>query len=238
MTTTVLIAESHHLIRIGLHAVIEGTEGYQVVGHAVDGDDAVQKTKSLRPDLLVLDLHLLGNCGLDVAQQILRQRPQQIILALSPSRVATDASQALGAGCTGYLMTDATQEDVIQAIRALVSGRRFVSENLMEELLNEVQRTRSPSNRPRIENSLSPHERSVFKLIAEGGTNRSVANALGLSPKTIEKHRANLMRKLHVRSAIELVLLAVEMGIVQRRGAGRPPLAVRAATPAVTRSAE
>ncbi len=231
MSITVLIAEDHHLIRMGLHALIERSLDFLIVGHAVDGREAIQKTTALRPDLLVLDLQLPGSSGADVAQQVRRQRPQQKILALSDSRSDIDASEAFRAGCGGYLLTDASQDETVQAVKAVLAGRRFISQELADTLLSEALRTRAPSNGLRVWDSLSARERSVFKLIADGGTNRSAASTLSLSPKTIEKHRANLMRKLHARSAVELMLLAVEMGIVHRPKVQLPDFAMPGAAP-------
>lgn len=216
MSTTILIAEDHHLIRTGLHAAIERDGAYLVVGHALDGRDALQKTLTLQPDLLLLDMRLPGSNGTDVAAQVRRQRPQQRILAIADSGSDIEVSEALRAGCGGYLLTDASQDETLQAVRSVIGGRRYISHELADALLSDALRTRAPSHGLRVWDSLSARERAVFRLIAEGGTNRSAAATLNLSPKTIEKHRANLMRKLCARSAVELMMLAVEMGLVHR----------------------
>jgi DNA-binding NarL/FixJ family response regulator len=216
MTHTVLIAEDHPLLRLGLRAVVERDGSYQVLAEAVDGFEAVQKTLALKPDLLLLDLSLPGTGGIEAAQQIKRRQPLQKILALGETRSEIQASEALRAGCNGYLLKDADAEQGTLAIRMVLSGGRFISYEVADGLLASALSPRTTRRAVSLWDSLSPRERAVFRLIAQGGTNRSAADQLSLSHKTIEKHRANLMRKLNLRSAVELTLLAVEMGLVER----------------------
>lgn len=216
MSTTVLIAEKNHLIRIGLHAIVEQEPDHLVVGHATDCREAQEKAGILAPDLVLLDMSLTGANAIDLAQQIRRRRPQQRILALGDGRSDIDVREALQAGCTGYLLKQATRDEVLQAIRAAQVGRRYISHELADVLMSEALRMQQRPPELSLWERLSARERSVFKLIANGGTNRTVASALSLSPKTVEKHRANLMRKVCARSAVELMLIAVEIGIARR----------------------
>jgi DNA-binding NarL/FixJ family response regulator len=216
MSYRILIAEDHPLMRQGLRALLSSHADYRVIDEAVDGREAISKTLRLQPDLLLMDLSLPGTSGTDAAVQIKRQLPQQKILALSEYDTEIHASEALRAGCIGYLMKDTPQDEMLMAVKTVLSGRRFISQQLTNLLLEGVlhperaERARNPWD------TLSSRERSIFKLIAAGGTNRSAAAYLSLSTKTIEKHRANLMRKLQLNSAVELTLLAVEMGLVER----------------------
>lgn len=215
MSHRILIVEDHPLLRHGLRALLSAQPDYHVVDEAVDGREAVTKTLSLQPDLVLMDLSLPLASGVDATAQIRRRMPMQRVLALSDYDSELHASEALRAGCTGCVKKDCAPEEMLLAVKTVLAGRRFLGQDLASALLDGVlhpgkARSANPWD------TLSSRERTIFKLIAEGGTNRSAAAYLNLSAKTVEKHRANLMRKLHLNSALELVLLAVELGLVQR----------------------
>jgi len=216
MTCRVFVAEDHPLLRQGLRALVESIPGHVVVGEATNGRDTIHMTLSLKPDLLMIDLSLPDIAGPDVVRQIQRRAPHQKIIALSDSRGDILAGEALRAGCHGYLLKETSFEELSLAIKTVTLGRRFISQNVTDELVGDLldlptQRLgRGPWNQ------LTSRERSVFKLIAQGKTNRATAEYLALSPKTIEKHRASLMRKLELHSAVELTLLAVDLGLIDR----------------------
>jgi DNA-binding NarL/FixJ family response regulator len=216
MSVRIIVAEDHPLLRHGLRTLVEAIPGYTVIDDATCGREAIQKTLLLRPDLLLLDLSLPDISGADIVHQIHRKLPQQRIIALSDSRGDIHASEALRAGCQGYLLKDTSFEEVSLAIKTVVLGRRFISQNVTDGLVGDLLDV--PLARPgrATWNLLTSRERSVFKLIAQGKTNRGTAEYLTLSPKTVEKHRASLMRKLELHSAVELTLLAVDLGIIER----------------------
>lgn len=216
MSFRILIAEDHPLLRKGLRTLVESIPGHVVIDEAVTGREAIQKTKSLMPDLLLMDLSLPDIGGPDIVAQIRRKSPHQKIIALSDSRGDIDAGEALRAGCQGYLLKDTSYEEVSLAIKTVLLGRRFISQNVTDELVGDLLHV--PNRRPggAAWHLLTNRERSVFRLIAQGKTNRTTAEYLTLSPKTVEKHRASLMRKLELHSAVELALLAVDLGIVDR----------------------
>lgn len=216
MKTSILIAIEHTFVRLGLQRVIDDDPQFLVVGHALDMRTLMEKMLTLQPDVLVMDLQLPGAPGVDGVHQVRRRRPQQKVLALGDCRTDIEAGEALRAGCGGYLLRNASQDETLRALRAVQAGRRYVSEELADQLLGEALRIQPTSRGGNLWESLSTRERSVFRLIAGGNTNRSAATALSLSPKTIEKHRANLMRKLQARNAVELMLIAVELGLVER----------------------
>lgn len=218
MSHRLLIAEDHPLLRRGLRALLAGQDDYAVVDEAADGRDAVAKTLKLMPDLVLMDLSLPLVSGIDATVQIRRRLPQQKVLALSEFDSEIHASEALRSGCLGCLKKDALADEMLMAVRTVLSGRRFLSPELTSLLLDGVLHPERATEAHPWE-TLSRRERTIFKLIAEGGTNRSAAAYLNLSAKTIEKHRASLMRKLKLNSAVELALMAFDLGVVQRPSA-------------------
>ena len=229
MSHRIIVAEDHPLLRHGLKALLGMHADYQVVDEAVDGREAVTKTLRLQPDLVLMDLSLPGTSGIDATAQIRRRLPQQKVLALSDYDSDIHVGEAMRAGCIGCLKKDCAPEEMMLAVKTVLTGRRFLGQDLASLLLDgmlhpEKSREANPWDQ------LSSRERTIFKLIAEGGTNRSAAAYLNLSAKTVEKHRANLMRKLHLNSAVELALLAVDLGLVQRPGMPRHMHAAAAVT--------
>ncbi len=203
--------------------MIEHVEGCVVVGEAADGKEAVQKALQLEPDLVVMDLSMPGLNGIEATIQIKRRLPHVRILALTVYHTDEYVREALRAGADGYVLKDTSYEELLQAVRSVISGKRYispdVSANLLDNLLLNPQGAKPTSG---IWSTLTARERSVFKLVAEGHTNRTAAEYLNLSPKTIEKHRSSLMHKLNLRTAVELTLLAVELGLIERPEIGIP----------------
>ena len=216
MSYRILVADDYPLIRHGLRALLESRPEYVVVDEAADGREAVAKALKLVPDLILMDLSLPGTSGIDATTQIRRRVPQQKVLALTEMTSVISPGEALRAGCMGCIQKSCAAEEMLLAVKTVLSGRRFIGQDyadvLVEGMLNPSQR--GGDNDPW--SMLSSRERTIFKLIAEGGTNRSAAEYLSLSAKTVEKHRANLMRKLKLNSAVELALLAVDLGLIQR----------------------
>lgn len=218
MSQRLLIAEDHPLLRHGLKALLAAQPDYQVVDEAVNGREAVTKTLQLQPDLVLMDLSLPGSGGIEATAQIRRRLPQQKVLALSDDDVELQVGDAMRAGCIGCLKKDCAPEEMLLAVKTVLGGRRFLGQALANLLLEGMLHPqRASESNPW--DTLSSRERAIFRLIAEGGTNRSTAAHLNLSAKTVEKHRANLMRKLHLNSAVELALLAMDLGLVRRPGA-------------------
>lgn len=225
MSYRLLIAEDHPLLRHGLRALLATQEEYRVVDDAVDGREAVLKTLKWQPDLVLMDLTLPGTGGIDATAQIRRRLPQQKVLALVDEEAQPSAGEAMRAGCAGCVAKDGAPEEMLLAVKTVLAGRRYVGQDLAGVLLDGMLNPNAHPAHPL--DALSSRERTIFKLIAEGGTNRSAAAYLNLSAKTVEKHRASLMRKLRLNSAVELALLAVEIGLLQRPA----PLLPRALPP-------
>lgn len=233
MKSQVLIAETHPLLRRHLRSLIHALPDFEVIGDADDGEKALRLTLELTPHLLLMELFLPGLSALEATAQIKRCLPKVRIAVLTSEKTTEYVRAALNAGVDGYILKDASYDELVQALRSIVNGKRFLSPELSRELIdNTVERT--GQNATPVER-LTARERSIWKLIAEGRTNRATALLLGVSPKTIEKHRANLMRKLGLRNVAELMLLARGCGLVantasqtagamtdQARGQGMP----------------
>jgi DNA-binding NarL/FixJ family response regulator len=216
MSQRVLIAEDHALMRQGLRAMVEAIDNCSVVAEAMDGRDAIAQTLRHQPDLVLMDLTLPGMSGIDATLQIRRRQPQQKVLALGEEDAGYLTGEVQRAGCLGFVTKDCPEEEMSLAIRTVLGGRRFLGQALASMLLDGMANGHRPQSKEAIWDALSSRERTVFKLIAEGRTNRTAADYLNLSAKTIEKHRASLMRKLGLNSAVELALLAVDLGLIER----------------------
>jgi len=228
MKHRLIVAEDHTLLRQGLSAMLSREADYEVVAQVADGREAVRAVAAHAPAVVLLNLSLPGLGGVETTQQIKRRDPAVRVLGLAGYSNDEYIRAALRAGVDGYLLRDTSFEDLMVALRNVIGGRKFlspeVSTQLVETFLNGAD-ARSPWD------TLTPRERSILKLVAEGHTNRSSAEFLSVSPKTVEKHRASLMRKLRLRNATELVLMAVDMGLIERpelahtyprQGAGGP----------------
>jgi DNA-binding NarL/FixJ family response regulator len=221
MSYRILIAEDYQLLRQGLRAMIEDASDFVVVGEAVDGKEAVQKAVALQPDLVVMDLSMPGLNGIEATIQIKRRMPHVRVLALTVYHTDEYVREALKAGADGYVLKDTSYDELLHAVRSVISGKRYISPDVSVNLLdNLLQNPHSAKPVANVWDTLTARERSVFKLIAEGHTNRSAAEYLNLSPKTVEKHRASLMHKLNLKTAVELTLLAVEMGLIEKPEVG------------------
>ncbi|MBU6435968.1 MAG: response regulator transcription factor [Betaproteobacteria bacterium] len=221
MSYRILIAEDYQLLRQGLRAMIEDVSDFSVIGEAVDGKEAVQKAVQLQPDLVVMDLSMPGLNGIEATIQIKRRMPQVRILALTVYHTDEYVREALKAGADGYVLKDTSYDELLQAVRSVIAGKRYISPDVSVNLLDNLL-ANPAGHKPAatVWDTLTARERSVFKLIAEGHTNRSAAEYLNLSPKTVEKHRASLMHKLDLKTAVELTLLAVELGLVEKPSVG------------------
>lgn len=216
MTTRVLIVESHNLLRKGLHSLISGMLNYQVVGEACDGKEAVQQALVLKPDLVLMDLALSALSGFEATCQIKRRLPNTRVVILTTHKNDDFVCEALRIGVDAYLLKGVSFEELAMAMNTVISGKRFICNELSvafaeaSALLSGGKRQQTPWER------LSERERGILKLVAEGCTNRAAAAVMCVSPKTVEKHRATLMRKLGLHNAAELVLTALDMGLVDR----------------------
>jgi DNA-binding NarL/FixJ family response regulator len=211
----ILVADDHEIVRRGISSLLSTRSGWEVCAEAGNGRAAVEKAKELRPDLVILDLHMPSLNGLEAARQILRDNPQQRILVLTITDSEQMAQELLRVGAKGYVLKSDAATDLIKAVEALQLNRTFFNSGIDRMVLEgylsgsglSLARTCGGSN-------LTSREREVLQLLAEGKTTKEVAVALGLSVKTADTHRSNIMRKLELHSVSELVLYAVRNTIV------------------------
>jgi two-component system response regulator NreC len=210
----VLLADDHTLMRRGLRLIVEQQPDLVVVGEAEDGRQAVALSASLKPDVAVLDIGMPNLNGIEAAKQITDGKSGAAIIILSMHADESYILRALKAGTRGYLLKDSAESDLVRAIRSVAEGKSFfspaVSKVLLEDYVKKMQRTGSEDSY----DLLTPREREILQLIAEGKSNKDVANLLNLSVYTVETHRANLMDKLKLKSVPELTLYAVRKGII------------------------
>ncbi len=215
MTTTplrILIVDDHAVVRRGVRALLELQTDWEVAGEATTGREAVDAAKRLRPDIVVMDLSLPELNGLDAARQILKDSPTTEVLVLTMHHSEELARNALQAGARGYVLKSDADQNLIAAVESLRQHKPFLTSAVTEFVLDDY--IRHVDDTPRYP-EVTHREREVIQLLAEGKSNKESAVALGVSVKTIEAHRANIMRKLHLRSASDLVRYAVRNNIVQ-----------------------
>ena len=210
----VLLADDHKLIRAGLRLVVDQQLDLSVVGEADDGRQAVELAKSLKPDVVVMDIGMPNLNGIEAARQIRQIRPDAAVVMLSMHSDEGYVLRALGAGARAYLLKDSATTDLVQAIHAVVEGKSFFSPAVSKVLLQDYMRKLRRSGAEDSYDLLSPREREVLQLVAEGKSNKESASLLNLSVYTVETHRAKIMQKLNLKGVPELILYAVRKGII------------------------
>ena len=211
MVTSILLADDHAVVRDGLRALLEEGDELQIVGVAGNGRDAVAEALRLRPDVVIMDIAMPELDGVEATRRIVEKCPDTRVLVLSMYLSAEHIHRALQAGAQGYVLKESAGDEVVEAIRALRAGKRYLSHRITETMIDDYLRDGS-SLSPL--DSLSLRERDVLQLVVEGRTNVAIAQKLSLSPKTVETYRARIMRKLKVRDTVELVKFAMRHGII------------------------
>lgn len=216
MAHRILLVDEHALMRQGLRALLSSQPDFVVIAEAADGKAAYNEAPAHAPDILLMDITLPGMHGLALAEAVRRRLPPTRIVVLTTNQTDEMLREALRIGIDGYLIKDASYDELLMALRSVVDGKKYLSPSVSRHLVDgflhpeRSLRTHSPLS------ALTSRERSILQLIAEGRSNRTAAEFLSVSTKTVEKHRANLMRKLGLRNAGELLLAAVEMGLIER----------------------
>jgi DNA-binding NarL/FixJ family response regulator len=207
----VLIADDHGIVRGGLRLLLDRQPDMEVVGEAADGAEAVAAALAHRPDLAILDVSMPTLTGLQAARAIRAQAPEVTVLMLSMHDDERYLFEALKAGAAGYVLKHEAGQELVDAARAVTRGESFLTNAGQRSLVRAWMADESTGPRE----PLSPREQEVLKLIAEAHTNRDIGEILGLSAKTVETHRGNLLRKLGMRDRVELVRYAIRRGLVE-----------------------
>lgn len=212
MALTVVLADDHQIVRQGLRELLRTMPEVRVLGEAGDGPETVRLVEQLRPHVLVLDLVMPGLGGLDVARQLGRRAPATRIVILSMHVQTAYVAEALHAGALGYVPKESSAEHLVRAIREAAAGRRYLAPPLTEaELRDFIRRTPRSDTDPL--HTLTQREREVLQLTAEGLDRTQIAERMFISPRTVESHRTNVMRKINVRNIKELIRYAVQRGL-------------------------
>lgn len=214
MPLRIIVADDHEVVRQGIRAVLQSQPDWEVCGEAGNGREAVEKTEELKPDIVVLDVAMPEVSGLTAVREILQMLPDTKILMLTMHESEQVIREVLEAGAHGYLLKSDAGRDLVSAVTALHRNKRFFTSKVAEMVLENVTRSKL---RPEVavKDVLTAREREVVQLLAEGKSTREVAEVLGLSVKTAETHRSNVMRKLDLHSVSELVLYAVRNSLVE-----------------------
>lgn len=213
MMVTILLAEDHHIVRQGLRAMLEAEADFQVVGEASEGLQAVQLVERLQPDVLIVDLVMPGLNGLEVVRQARDRSPLTRAVVLSMHANEAYVLEALRNGAAAYLLKDASVAELVGAVREVVAGRRYLSSPLSERAI-EAYEQKAKGATLDVYETLTTREREVLQLTAEGQSSAEIAGRFSISPRTVETHRANLMRKLHLRTQADLIRYALRRGIL------------------------
>jgi DNA-binding NarL/FixJ family response regulator len=213
---TVLLAEDHMIVREGLRSLLQAEAGIEVVGEAQTGRQAVQLTKQLRPDVVVMDIAMPLLNGLEATRQILKAFPATKVLILSAHSDDAYVEQVIALGAAGYLLKQTSLEDLSKAIREADKGNKFFSPTIARRFRNHDRKL--PDRKEHLSKRvprLTSRELEVLQLIAEGKANKQTAAELGISIKTVEKHRQNLMAKLNIHEISGLTRYAIAAGIIE-----------------------
>jgi two-component system response regulator NreC len=212
----IVIAEDHTILREGLRALISSQEDLEVVGEAGDGREAVRQVEDLTPDLILMDLSMPKMNGIEAIREIRRRIPDTRILALTVHKTEEFILEVLQAGADGYIPKDASSNELMMAIRSVLMGKRYLCPSVSRVVIEGYLESRRTPESSTPWDTLTKREREILKLIAEGHKNKEIADYLCISVKTVEKHRANLMKKLDLHSAAALTAYAMERGLVTR----------------------
>jgi len=213
MTVSIMLADDHPVVRRGLRTLLEAEPNFSVIGETGDGLESVRLVERLQPDVLILDLMMPGLSGLE-ALRIIRQRsPRTRVVVLSMHHNNAFVAEALKNGATGYVLKGSDEENLVRAVREAAAGRRFLSPPVTERAIDAyIERARAAHFDPH--ETLTAREREVLQLSAEGKTGAEIAARLHISQRTVENHRANLLRKLGLKNQSELVCYAVRRGLI------------------------
>ncbi len=212
----IVIAEDHTILREGLRMLLSSNPDFEVVGEAQDGLEAIRSVEACKPDLVLMDLSMPRMNGVGAIQEIKKQSPSTKILVLTVHKTEEYILTTLKAGADGYVLKDATHRELMLAIENVFSGKSYLSPGISEKVIEGYLEGRKTVKSSTSWDTLTQREREILKMIAEGYKNKDIADYLCISAKTVEKHRANLMKKLDLHSASSLTAFAMEKGLITK----------------------
>jgi DNA-binding NarL/FixJ family response regulator len=211
LSTRVLIVDDHAVVRAGLKLLVDGQQDLEAVGEAGSARDAIFEARSLKPDVVLLDVVMPDQNGIEIVPQLLKENPESKVLVLSMQDEPRYVREAFEAGASGYVLKEAADSEVVAAIREVAGGGRYVHPELGARLVAADSEERKRAD----EDPLSEREREVLRLLALGHTNQEIAKQLYISVRTAETHRAHIMQKLRLQSRAELVRYALDQGLLE-----------------------
>ncbi|MDD5093336.1 MAG: response regulator transcription factor [Dehalococcoidia bacterium] len=212
--TTIVLADDHDIVRRGLQSVLQAQKDFEIIGEASDGLETIKIAEKLQPDVLVLDLVMPGLSGLEVARRVAKQSPKTRVIILSMYDNEAGVLEAFRAGAMAYVVKQALSNELVQAIRAVMEGRLYLSPPLSDRAIASYVEKAQGAKLDLYETILTSREREVLQLTAEGYTSIQIGQRLSISPRTVDTHRNSAMRKLDLHSSADIVRYAIQRGIV------------------------
>lgn len=211
MAYSIFIVDDHDIIREGLKTILRRQPDYEVIGEAKDGEEALEKVSSLKPDILLLDITMPKKTGLEIIEQVLKKSPSTKILIISVHKANAYVLKALQSGVKGYLSKENAADDLLQALRKIVSGQVYLDAQASDYLLKKVSK---PQEEMAAQSLLTDRETDVLRLVAEGKAAKEIAALLSLSPRTVENYKNNMLRKLGLHRTSDLIKYAIKNKII------------------------
>ena len=208
-----LLVDDHEIVRAGIKMLFLAEKDMEIVGEVGTGSEAIEAVQKLKPDVVIMDVAMPGMSGIEATRQIKQVSPDTVVLALTMYEDEQYFFEMLDAGASGYIPKRAAPDDLVSAIRVVNEGNVFLHSTLAKFLMKEIMERSTPVDSS-VAEELTPREQEVLTYIAEGYTNREIAEALSISVKTVDRHRENIMEKLNLHSRVELVKYAIEKGLI------------------------
>jgi DNA-binding NarL/FixJ family response regulator len=213
MNTTVFIADDHAVVRDGLRLLLEAQQDIRVIGDAANGRDAVRQVSQLCPDVVIVDIAMPEQNGIEATKKICKICPSTQVIILSMYSTAEHIFRALQSGARGYLLKESAGIEVVNAVRAVHAGKRYLSKKISQKGVNTYMRQREKGETKSPLARLSPREREILQFVVEGKSSADIAGILSLSPKTVETYRSRLMEKLEINNLPSLIKFAIQHGL-------------------------
>jgi len=212
----ILLVDDHPLFRAGLKSLLVDNHSFQIIGEAGDGQEAIRLTKTLKPDLVLMDISLPDKSGIEITRELKNLFPEILIMIVSMHAKIDFITEAFRAGALGYVIKESAAERLVQGLETVARGEYFLDSSLSHKVVEKI--LGFPTREAKITDekyaSLTPREEQVLRLLAEGHSAREVGEKLFISPKTVENHRASIMDKLDLHSTLELIRYAVRLGLI------------------------